>query len=128
MSIELTLLIWSVGLTIVHMLAAFVSTTLEFGLPDIPGQREKLPPPESFAGRAQRASQNMLESLVPFAALVLVGELANRTNASTGLGAEVFFAARVIYAAVAVVGSPWLQTGVWCVSIAALLLILAQLV
>jgi uncharacterized MAPEG superfamily protein len=127
MSIELTLLIWSIALTIVHVAAAFVGTTLEFGLPDMPGQREKLPHPESFAGRAQRASQNMLESLVLFAALVLATEVTNRNNASTELGAEVFFAARVFYAAIAVVGLPWLRTGVWCVSIAALLLILAQL-
>jgi uncharacterized MAPEG superfamily protein len=128
MSIELTLLIWSVALAIVQMLVAFVGTTLEFGLPDMPGQREKLPPPESFAGRAQRASQNMLESLVLFAVLVLATEATNRTNASTELGAEVFFAARVCYSAIAVVGLPWLRTGVWCVSIAALMLMLAQLV
>jgi uncharacterized MAPEG superfamily protein len=128
MSIELTLLIWSVALAIVQVLVAFVGTTLEFGLPDMPGQREKLPPPESFSGRAQRAGQNMLESLVLFAVLVLATEATNRNNASTELGAEVFFAARVFYAAIAVVGLPWLQTGVWCVSIAALLLILAQIV
>jgi uncharacterized MAPEG superfamily protein len=128
MSIELKLLIWSIALTIVQMLVAFIGTTLEFGLPDMPGQREKLPPPESFAGRAQSASQNMLESLILFAVLVLATEATNRNNASTGLGADVFFAARVFYAAIAVVGLPWLRTGVWCVSIAALLLILAQLV
>jgi uncharacterized MAPEG superfamily protein len=128
MSTELTLLIWSVALAILHMLTAFVATTLEFGLPDMPGQQEKLPSPASIAGRAQRASQNMLESLVLFAALVLATEVTNRTNASTELGAEVFFAARVFYAAIAVIGLPWLRTGVWCVSIAALLLILAQLV
>jgi uncharacterized MAPEG superfamily protein len=128
MSIELTLLIWSVALAILQMLTAFVGTMLEFGMPDMPGQRGKLPPPESFAGRAQRASQNMLESLVLFAALVLATEATNRNNASTELGAEVFFAARVVYAAIAVIGLPWLRTGVWCVSVAALLLILAQLV
>ncbi len=128
MSIELTLLIWSVALAIIQMLVAFAGTTLEFGLPDMPGQREKLPPPHSFAGRAQRASQNMLESLVPFAVLVLATEVTNRVNASADLGAQVFFAARVIYAAIAMVDLPWLRTGVWCVSIAALLLMLAQLV
>ena len=94
----------------------------------MPGQREKLPPPESFSGRAQRAGQNMLESLVLFAVVVLATEATNRNNASPELGAEVFFAARVFYAAIAAVGLPWLRTGVWCVSIAALLLILAQLV
>jgi uncharacterized MAPEG superfamily protein len=125
MSLELTLLIWSVALAVVQMLIAFATATLEYGLPDIAGNRE--PPPSSYAGQAQRAAQNMLESLVPFAALVLAAELANRNNASTGLGAEVFFAARVVYSIVSLVGVPWLRTAVWCVSIAALLLIFVQL-
>jgi uncharacterized MAPEG superfamily protein len=127
MSFELKLLIWSVALTILQMAVAFLAATLEFGLPDMPGGGDKLPP-HSFAGRAQRASQNMLESLVPFAALVLATEVTNRANASSDLGAEVFFAARFIYAAVAMVGLPWLRTAIWCVSIAALLLMLTQLV
>lgn len=128
MSTEVSLLVWSAALAIVQVLVAFVGTTLEFGLPDLPGGRDKLPPADSFAGRAQRAGQNMLESLVLFAVLVLATEVSNRNNASTELGAEVFFAARVVYAAIAVVGLPWLRTAVWCVSMAALLLILAQLV
>jgi uncharacterized MAPEG superfamily protein len=128
MSIELTLLIWSVALAIVQILVAFAGATLEFGLPDTAGDREKLPPADSFAGRAQRAGQNMLESLVLFSALVLVTELTNRNNASTELGAQVFFGARVVYAVIAVVGLPWLRTGIWCVAIAALLLVLAQLI
>jgi len=125
MSLELTLLIWSVALAVIQMLVAFATAMLEFGLPDIAGNRE--PPAASLAGRAQRASQNMLESLVLFAVLVFVAELTNRTNASTGLGAEVFFAARVVYSIVSLVGLPWLRTAVWCVSIAALLLIFVQL-
>jgi uncharacterized MAPEG superfamily protein len=125
MSLELTLLIWSVALAVVQMLIAFATATLEFGLPDIAGNRE--PPAASSAGRAQRASQNMLESLVPFTALVVAAELANRNNAGTGLGAEVFFAARVVYSMVSLIGLPWLRTAVWCVSIAALLLIFVQL-
>lgn len=128
MSIELTLLIWSVALAVVQVLIAFAGTMLEFGLPDIAGDREKLPPADSFAGRAQRASQNMLESLVLFAVLVLATELTNRNNASTELGAQVFFGARVVYAVIGVIGLLWFRTAVWCVSIAALLLILAQLV
>jgi uncharacterized MAPEG superfamily protein len=125
MSLELTLLVWSVALAIVQMLIAFATATLEFGLPDIAGNRE--PPAVSSAGRAQRASHNMLESLVLFAALVVAAELANRNNAGTGLGAEVFFAARVAYSIVALIGLPWLRTAVWCVSIAALLLVFVQL-
>jgi uncharacterized MAPEG superfamily protein len=128
MSIELTMLVWSAALAVTQMLIAFIATMLEFGQPDLPGGRGKRPPTDSFSGRAQRASQNMLQSLVPFAALILAAEVANRVNPSTGLGAEVFLGARVAYAIVALIDVTLLQTGVWCVSILATLLILAQLV
>lgn len=125
MSLELTLLIWSVGLAIAQLLVAFAGVTLEFGLPDIPGNRK--PPMTAWAGRAQHASRDMLESLVLFAILVVAAELTNRSNASTGLGAEVFFVTRAIYAIVAVIGMPWLRAAVWCIATAALVLIFVQL-
>lgn len=128
MSKELTLLTWSVALAIVQLLVAFVAAMLEFGLPDVPGGRDKPPPANSFSGRAQHAAQNMLQSLAPFAALVLVAEIANQTNPSTGLGAQVFFAARLTYAVVAPVGLPWLRISAWCVAIAAMVLILMQMI
>jgi len=127
MSRELTLLTWSAGLAIIQLFVAFLVATLASGLPDVPGSRDKPPPASSFSGRAHHAAQNMLQSLAPFAALVLVAEITNRTNPSTGLGAQVFFAARFVYAVVAMIGLPWLLTAVWCVSIAAMVLILAQL-
>ena len=40
MSLELTLLIWSVGLTFIQMLVAVAGTILEFGLPATPGIRQ----------------------------------------------------------------------------------------
>ena len=125
MSRELTLLTWSAGLAIVQLFVAFLAATLGSDAPG--GGRDKPPPANSFSGRARHAAQNMLQSLAPFAALVLVAEVTNRTNPSTGLGSQVFFAARFVYAVVAMIGLPWLQTAVWCVSIAAQVLILAQL-
>jgi uncharacterized MAPEG superfamily protein len=128
MSLELTLLIWSVGLTFIQMLVAVAGAVTQFGLPDLAGNRETLPPPTSWAGRAQRAHRNMLENLVPFAVLVLVTEIKNKNNAMTGFGAELFFAARVIYAIIYVIGVPWLRTGVWGISVIGLILIFLQLV
>jgi len=128
MSLELTLLIWSVGLTFVQMLVAVSGATLQFGLPDIAGNRENMPPATSWAGRAQRAHDNMLENLVLFGMLVLVTEIANKNNAMTGFGAQLFFWARVIYAIIYVIGLPWLRTGVWLVSMIGLILIFLQLV
>jgi uncharacterized MAPEG superfamily protein len=128
MSSELTLLIWSVALTFIQMLVAVSGATLQFGLPDLAGNRESLPPATSWAGRAQRAHRNMLENLVLFAVLVLVTEITNKNNAMTGFGAQLFFWARVIYAAIYVVGLPWLRTGVWVISVIGLILIFLQLV
>ena len=128
MSDELTLLIWSVGLTFIQILVAVTGATLQFGLPDLAGSRENLPSASGWAGRAQHAYRNMLESLVLFAVLVLVTEITNRNNAVTGFGAQLFFWARVIYALMFVVDLPWLRTGVWGISIIGLILIFLQLV
>ena len=128
MSLELTLLIWSVGLTFVQMLVAVSGAILQFGLPDLAGNRETLPAATGWAGRAQRAHHNMLESLVLFAVLVLVTEVTNKNNAMTGFGSQLFFWARVIYAVIYVIGLPWLRTGVWVISMMGLILIFLQLV
>ncbi len=128
MSLELTLLVWSVALAFVQMLVAVSGATLQFGLSDLAGNRENLPPATSWAGRAQRAHRNMLENLVLFAVLVLVTEITNKNNAVTGYGAQLFFWARAIYAVIYVIGLPWLRTGVWVISIIGLIVIFLQLV
>ena len=70
----------------------------------------------------------MLESLVLFAVLVLVAQVAGRANEMTALGAQIFFWARLAYAVVYLVGIPWVRTGVWAVSVVGLILIFLQLV
>lgn len=128
MSLELTLLIWSVALAFAQMLVAMCGAMLQFGLPDLAGNRENLPAATGWAGRAQRAHHNMLENLALFAVLVLVTELTNKNSAMTGLGAQLFFWARLIYAVIYVVGLPWLRTAAWSVSVVGLIVIFLQLV
>jgi uncharacterized MAPEG superfamily protein len=128
MSPELTLLVWTTILTLVQVVVAAMGATSQVGLPILAGNRETVPAVGGWAGRAQRAHRNMLESFVLFAVLVLVAQIAGKTNAMTALGAELFFWARLVYAVIYVVGVPWLRTGVWGVSVAGLLLIIAQLV
>jgi uncharacterized MAPEG superfamily protein len=128
MSLELTLLTWSVALAFVQMLAAACGAILQFGLPDLAGNRQGLPAATGWAGRAQRAHRNMLENLVLFAVLVLVTEVTNKNSAMTGLGAQLFFWARIVYAVIYVIGLPWLRTGVWVISAVGLIVIFLQLV
>ena len=127
MSIELKLLVWSVALAVVQMVISVFGAQLEFGLPRLADNREGLPDPTGWAGRARRAYFNMLEGLLLFAALVLVAVVAQRTNATTALGAELFFGARLVYAGIYLAGIPWVRTAVWGVSVVGLLMIFSQL-
>jgi uncharacterized MAPEG superfamily protein len=128
MPIELHLLVWSVALAFAQMLVAVSGATLEVGLATLAGNREPQPNPTGWAGRARRAHINMLESLVLFAALVLVAAVGQKTNSVTALGAQIFFWARLVYALIYVAGIPWVRTGVWGVSVIGLLMIFSQLI
>lgn len=127
MTPELKYLAWAAALTLLQSVVAVLGAMTIVGLPALAGNRENLPPLTGWADRAARAHRNMLETLVLFAIAILVAHVAGRTNAQTALGAKTFFWARVAYAIVYIVGIPWLRTAVWAVSIAGLLLVLAQL-
>jgi uncharacterized MAPEG superfamily protein len=127
MSPEMKLLLWSVALTFVQVLVAVSGATLQVGLPRLAGNREGLPDLTGWAGRAQRAHRNMLENLPLFIALVLIAQIAARTNGMTLLGAQLFFWGRLAHAIIYVAGIPWLRTLAWTVSVIGLILIFVQL-
>ena len=127
MSIELQMLVWSVALALVQMLIAVVGAQTQLGLPMLAGNRDAMPVLTGWAGRARRAHLNMLESLVIFAAIVLVAHATGETNERTALGAQLFFWGRAAYALVYVAGIPWLRTLVWAVALAGMLLIFSCL-
>jgi uncharacterized MAPEG superfamily protein len=57
----------------------------------------------------------------------LIAVVANKTNSTTLLGAQIFFWGRLAYAVVFIAGIPWLRTAVWTVSVVGLVLIFVQL-
>lgn len=71
------------------------------------GRYDDLP---EAAQRAQRAHVNLVENLAPFAVLVLVAHVSGSANETTALGAQLFFWARVVQAAVHIAGVPWVRT------------------
>ncbi|MBV9539446.1 MAG: MAPEG family protein [Acidisphaera sp.] len=127
MSLELKLLVWSAALALAQMLLAVVGAILQVGLVPLIGNRANLPALAGWPDRARRAQLNMLESLPVFAALVLVAQVAGKTNTMTALGAQLFFWGRLAYAPVYVIGIPWLRTALWGVSLVGLLQMLLQL-
>ena len=128
MAPELTWLVWSVALAFAQVLVATTGATLQVGLPALAANREGMPELTGWVGRMQRAHRNMLENLVLFAALVLVAVVAGKTSATTLMGAQVFFWARLVYVFVYGAGIAWLRTGVWTVSVAGMVMVFSQLV
>jgi uncharacterized MAPEG superfamily protein len=128
MTPELFYLVCSAALTVVLAVIAVSGAQLQVGLPTLAGNRENMPEITGWAGRAQRAHRNMLESLVLFAILVLTAKAAGISNAMTLLGAQLFFWGRVAHGVIYIIGIPWARTGAWAVSIIGLLLLFWQLV
>jgi uncharacterized MAPEG superfamily protein len=124
---ELKYLLCSVVLTFVQMLVAAMAANQAVGLTRLAGNRDGMPEYTGLAGRAKRSHLNMVENMVLFTALVTIAAIAQKTNASTALGAMIFFWARLAYAVVYLVGVPWLRTVVWFVSVIGMIMIAVQL-
>jgi uncharacterized MAPEG superfamily protein len=125
---DLEMLVWSAVLALVQMLIAVLAAIAAVGLPALVGNREGLPPFTGLALRAQRAHLNMIENLAIFAIFVIVAHLTGRSNATTALGATLFFWARLVYAIVYLAGIPWVRTAVWAVSFVGMVMVGTQLI
>ena len=128
MTPDLKILVWTVALTFVEVLVAVLAAQAQVGLGMLAGNRDQLPRLTDFAGRAQRAHWNMLESLPLFIALVLVAHIAGRANGTTLTGCELFFWGRLAHWLIYLLGVPWLRTAAWVVSMTGLIMIFVQLV
>ena len=125
MSIELKMLAWSVALGLVHVLVGAALTTHQRGLKWNVGARDAaLPPLEGVAARVDRALRNFLETFPFFAAAVLAVVVLEWGDASTALGAQCYFWARLAYVPLYAAGVPYLRTVVWGVSLWGLLQLL----
>lgn len=127
MTPDLKLLLWSVALTFVEVLVAAAGANAQVGIATLAGNREGMPALTGWAGRAQRAHRNMLENLPLFIALVLIAQAAGKANATTLLGAQLFFWGRLAHWLIYLAGIPWLRTLAWAASVVGLILIFRQL-
>jgi len=128
MAIELQMLVWSVVLGLVVIGIAATLGTQQRGLGWNVGPRDGIPTPlTGIAARMDRASRNFLETFPFFAVVVLVVIITQHTNASTALGAQLYFWARVAYVPIYAAGIPYLRTVAWAVSIVGLVKILLAL-
>ena len=125
---ELQYLAWSALLCVIMAVPYATGLTLKLGLPRMAGNRDDVPDmPEGWMGRAKRAHRNMVENLIPFAALVLVGAATNKLGGLAATGALLFFWSRVAYALVYYAGIPYARTAAWAVSVVGTVLVFIRI-
>ena len=124
-SVEIQMLCWSVVLGLIQLVIATTLGVKDQGMPYALGPRD-IPGPmvAVFTARFQRAFQNFRETFVYFAAAVLVVTVLNKTKATTALGAQLYFWARLVYVPVYAAGIPVARTLVWAVSVVGLVMVL----
>ena len=111
MPIELKMLAYSAALCLLLAVPYTLGFIVERGMPKLLGNRDDFAPGTGWIGRAQRAHRNMIENLVPFAALA----------------AELFFYARLGHAVVYIAGIPGLRTLAYALGLVATLMLLGAL-
>jgi uncharacterized MAPEG superfamily protein len=128
MTVELQLLAWSVPLLIVHIAVqgAFVAP-LRGAVWNAGPRDEGQPPLGKHPGRAQRALENFKETYPAFIALALALSVTSRTGGNGTLGAWMWFAGRIAYLPLYLLGVPWLRTLAYGVALAGLLLMFMRL-
>lgn len=125
MTIELTLLAWTLVLALVQVLLPAMWRNRETGIDYNTGPRDEPGPPVGIVtGRLQRAQANLFETLPVFAAVVLVAHIAGREGALTLWGAWLYLVARIVYVPLYAAGVPYLRSLAWSASLLGLVLIL----
>ena len=127
MTIELTMLTYSVGLLVIVIAIQATAGILAQGIPAMAGSRDNLGEPTPFQSRSKRVAENHKEGLLLFAPLVLVASVAGVSTEMTVLGAQLFFYSRIAHAVIYLAGWPWIRPLAWAIGLAGTLLILIAL-
>lgn len=127
MTIELFALLASVLLCLVLPLVYSACYARQVGIARLAGNREDLPKARGAAGRGIRAHRNLLENLLPFAAVVLTAHLLAISNSMTALAAVVFLVARLVHAFCYIAGITIIRSLAYNFGLLATLVIIVQI-
>jgi uncharacterized MAPEG superfamily protein len=128
MTTDLSMLVWtallSLGMPVTYLVGRITQPggqAWAFGNRDTPLETPL------WVGRAVRAHLNLVENLAPFAILVLVAQVTGRANATTALGATLFFWGRVLHAGTYIAGITYVRTAAFFLGVAGEVMILSRL-
>ncbi len=93
-----------------------IAVVMQGGLKLAIGNREAVGDLPEWAQRAGRAQRNMIDTLVPFLAIVIAIQMAGASNENTQFGAALFFWGRVAHAVSYISGIPYVRTLAFLVS------------
>ena len=127
MTIELTMLVYSVALLVIVIAIQATAGVLAQGLPAMAGSRDNLGEPSQFQARSKRAAENLKEGMLLFAPLVLAAHAAGVSTDLTVLGAQLFFYSRIAHAVIYFAGWPWIRPMAWAIGLVGTLMILVAL-
>ncbi len=129
MTIELTMLAWTVILGLVQLLTVAQFFTARNGMSYGMGPRDTPPQPMSVVGgRYERAFKNLMETFPFAAAAILIATFVNRHNGYTVWGSQLYFWGRLVYLPLYAAGVPVVRSLAWLVSLLGIVLVLAGLV
>ncbi len=122
MTPDLTWLAYTAVLTALLWIPYIAGLTMTAGPITAEGYRDPTPPElPAWVKRCYRAHLNAVESLAPFAVLIIIGHLAGASNDMTAFWAMVFFLARLAHAVVYWMGIPYIRTVAFTVGLIATL-------
>lgn len=122
MTPDLTYLAYTAVLTALLWIPYILGRVATAGLPTPESYRDVTPPEApAWVKRCDRAHLNAVESLAPFAALVLVAHVAGVANEQTAMWAAFYFWARIAHALVFWAGIPYVRTLSFAVGFVAML-------
>lgn len=127
LSIELTMLLWSAVLFVIHVGIAAVGTDANNGVGWAFGNRDTQPELPAWVDRSRRAQANMAENLLPFACFVIVVHLSGDAGRWSALGAQLFLAARVAYLPLYLLGVKVVRSLAYMVGLVGMIMVAAQL-
>lgn len=120
---EIGYLMLAVVLLGVHVAVQSILLTRQLGSRYNAGPRDENRKVAGVAGRAERALRNFLETFPAFAALAIVATMTDRGDPWSGVGAAVYFWARVAYLPLYLAGIAYVRSLVFMVSCVGLALI-----
>jgi uncharacterized MAPEG superfamily protein len=125
---EILVLALGVALLFVHISLQAILATLELGrVWNASARDERLEVKGVYAGRAERALKNYLETFAALVALSLALAVLGKTGGLGEKGAWLWLIARIAYIPLYLMGIPYVRSAVWTLSAAGLFLMFVAL-